>query len=262
MHGHVRLIVERRGDRRSVVRDLVQSPPLAVRRCHDGFYLVATAASPVGSDRVAVEVEVGPGAEAVVRTVGATIAYGGRGAVVDFRATVADGATLRWLPGPTIATVGCALEVRSVVEMAGDAEVVWREELLLGRHGEGPGRLSHRLRVDAGGCPLLRHDLAVGPGAPGWDGPAVLGDHRALGLSLAAGRAPAPPAGAGRGWATMPLEGPGTLTLAVAADHPSLLRRMARAGAPRDGREAPPTGCPVPDATPVAAGPTPGWPPR
>lgn len=262
MHGHVRLIVERRGDRRSVVRELVQSPPIAVRRCHDGFYLVATAASPVGTDRVSVEIEVGPGAEAVVRSVGATIAYRGRGAVVDVRATVADGATLRWLPGPTIATAGCALEVRSVVDMAGDAAVVWREELLLGRHGEGPGRLSHRLRVDVAGRPLLRHDLAVGPGASGWDGPAVLGDNRAVGLSLAAGRATAPPAGAGRGWTTMPLEGPGALTVALAADHPSLLRRMARAGAPRDGREAPPPGGPARAAALLAGGPTPGPPPR
>ena len=48
--------------------------------------------------------------------------------------------------------------------------------------------MSLRLDVDIDDHPLLRHQLELGPGVPGWDGPAVLGANRAVGLVLLAGR--------------------------------------------------------------------------
>ncbi|HVX22677.1 MAG TPA: urease accessory protein UreD [Acidimicrobiales bacterium] len=240
MDGGARLRVERGPGHHCRVRDLEEAPPVAIRRCGDTFYLVATAAGPIGTDRVSVRVEVGPGATAVVRTVGATIAYGGVDARLDVVAVVEEDATLHWLPGPLIATGPCSLGARSILAMAGTATVVWREEVVLGRHGEEPGRLRQRFRADLDGRPLLRHDLDLGPGAAGWDGPAVLGGHRAVGFHLVAGdgrplvAGDGRPAGApaeqtpavGDGWATLDLTGPGRLTMAVAADLATLRRRL------------------------------------
>ena len=85
-----------------------------------------------------------------------------------------------WLPEPLIAAARCRHTTLSTVDLDGAAELIWREELICGRHGEEPGdvRLSTVLRRD--GRPLHRSDVAVGPGAPGWDGPAGLGGARAL----------------------------------------------------------------------------------
>ena len=125
-----------------------------------------------------------------------------------------------------IASAGCSFSQRARVKLAAGAGLRWTEEVILGRHGEGPGRLSLRLDVDIDDHPLLRHQLELGPGVPGWDGPAVLGANRAVGLVLwagtgvAAGGAGAPPPGAGKNWAVcgMPLGGPGTLVSAVGPD--------------------------------------------
>jgi urease accessory protein len=84
---------------------------------------------------------------------------------------------------------------------------------------------------------LLRHGLEVGPAAPGWDGPAMLGASRAVGLVLTAGDGEhASGAAAGTGWAAMPLDGPGALVQAVAQDLPGLRQALAWAA---DGRAQP-----------------------
>lgn len=233
MLGRARLKVERRGDNRCVVRCLEDAPPVAIRRCQDAFYLVATAAGPIGTDRVAVDVELGDGACVVIRSLGATIAYAGSGARLDVSIVAGEEAALAWLPEPIIATARCDLEVRSSLQMAQSAQIIWREELVLGRLHEPGGRVRHRLRADICGEPLLRHDLEVGPGAPAWDGPAIVGSHRAIGMSLTAGpgsRSSADRSRSGPGWAAMPLDGPGVLAMAVADDLASLRRRLERAG--------------------------------
>lgn len=234
MLGRARLKVERRGGNRCVVRVLEDAPPVAIRRCQDAFYLVATAAGPIGTDRVGVDIEVGDGASAVVRSVGCTIAYAGSGARLEVSIVAGEDARVAWLPEPTIATSRCNLEIRTVLRIARTAHVVWHEELLLGRFHEPAGTVRHRLRADVGDEPLLRHDLGIGPGVPGWDGPAVLGSHRALGMHLSAGPGSRLPAGrprSGAGWASMALDGPGVLAVAVADDLASLRRRLLRAGA-------------------------------
>ena len=74
-------------------------------------------------------------------------------------------------------------------------------------------------RIDAtiAGRPLLRNLLTVGPGTPGWDGPAVIGNAGAAGSLLAAGpRLPAGPFPAtalGGSASILALAGPGALAL-------------------------------------------------
>lgn len=230
--------------------------PLAWRSTPDGVYLVGTAATPVGDDAVEIDVVVEAGATLVVRSAAATVAWSASGTEQAVTATVADGGMLDWRLQPLVATAGCRHRQQVGVRLEGTGALRWTEEILLGRCRERPGRLDLRLDVDLDGEALLRHQLTVGPGASGWDGPAVLGDHRAVGLILRAGRRsalvdtgpgesvpgearPGDPqrgddarvagAGVGEGWAVLELDGPAALVTAVAADLPTLRRAMQQA---------------------------------
>ncbi|MGW1103810.1 urease accessory protein UreD [Streptomyces sp. NPDC002540] len=73
----------------------------------------------------------------------------------------------------------------TVDSAAATVALVLRDEQILGRHGESSGTLTSRLTVHRAGRPLIDQQAAYGPGAPGgWDGPAVLGGHRAVGQLL------------------------------------------------------------------------------
>jgi urease accessory protein len=97
---------------------------------------------------------------------------------------VHDGGALHWLPEQLVAAAGCAHLAESRVELAAGARLTWRDEVICGRYGEAPGGAVVHTRVDYDGRPLLRQSLAVGPGAPGWAGPAVLGGAPATGSLL------------------------------------------------------------------------------
>lgn len=208
--------------------------PVAWRATPDAVYMVGTAASPVGHDDVRIDVSVEAGATLQVRSAAATVAWRGSGSAHHITAAVADNASLVWHPEPFIATAGCCHRQRARVRLEGRGRVRWVEELLLGRSGERPGALDLRLDVDVNGQPLLRHQLVVGPGAPAWGGPAVIGPSRCVGLVLqaGAGTTPCPPAahsGPGGSWAALELEGPGRLFLALAPDLPALRLALAAA---------------------------------
>lgn len=164
--------------------------PLALRRTRASgdearVMLVGAMSGPLGGDRLAVEAEVGEGARLHVGSAAATIALPGQAkgeARYDVRLDVSGGGELRWLPEQLISAQGSDLYVSSRVELRSGARLVFREEQVLGRVGEQPGRLTSRLTVRLDGRPLLDQELSCGPGAPGgWDGPAGLGGHRALG---------------------------------------------------------------------------------
>lgn len=164
--------------------------PLALRRIRaDGsearVLLVGAMSGPLGGDHFTVEAEVGERARLHVGSAAATIALPGQHkgeARYGVRLHVADGGELCWLPEQLISAGGSDLYVSSRIELDRGARLVFREEQVLGRVGEEPGRFSSRLAVRFGGRPLLDQELACGPGAPGgWDGPAVLAGFRALG---------------------------------------------------------------------------------
>jgi len=207
--------------------------PLLVRRTSpslaDGeveVHLVGGAAGPLGGDRLRIEVTVGPGARLCVRSVAASLALPGPDggtSTLDVHATVAAGGSLRWLPEPLIAARGCDHVTTSLVDLAGDAALTWREEVVCGRHGEDPGDALLASTVRVAGRTLLRQDLAVGPRASGWAGAAVLGGGRATGTLLIVDPVwtEKPPGAAvlGPGAARMPLAGgPAVLASAVGGD--------------------------------------------
>ncbi|MGX8904839.1 urease accessory protein UreD [Streptomyces netropsis] len=198
--------------------------------------LVGAMSAPLGGDLLGLTVEVADGAALRFSTTAATIALPGRTgapAAYDTRIHVGDGATLRWLPEQLISARGSDLRTTTRVELAPTARLVLREEQVLGRVGEAPGRLAARLTVRRAGRSLFDQELTYGPGAPGWDGGAVLGGHRAVGQLLVVDPAfeehPVRPRLLGATAALTPLAGPAVVVSAVAPDA-LRLRRLLDAG--------------------------------
>lgn len=199
MRAAARIVAEadsRGGTRLAVLRG--ESPLLPYRtgapagRCGGAtVHLVGGAAGPLRGDDLRLDVEVGPGARLDVRSAAAMLALPGRPGLpasrLEIRATVGAGATLRWQPEPLIAAAGCHHETLTFVEVAAGGTLIWRDDLVCGRFGETPGDVRTGLTVRYAGATLYRHELAVGPGAPGWSGAAVLGAARATGSVVLAG---------------------------------------------------------------------------
>ncbi|MFF9624153.1 urease accessory protein UreD [Streptomyces griseosporeus] len=213
--------------------------PLALRRTRGSgdearVVLVGAMSGPLGGDHFEVEAEADTGARLRVQSAAATLALPGQSkseARYDVRVRVADRAELCWLPEPLISVRGSDLRVRTEVDVAPGGRLVLREEQVLGRAGEEPGRLVSRLTVCAGGLCVLDQEVACGPGAPGgWDGPAVLAGHRAIGQIVVVrpefGERPVTARRIGDLCVVMPLAGPAALVSAVAADGLRLRRLL------------------------------------
>ncbi|GAA2285246.1 urease accessory protein UreD [Actinomadura luteofluorescens] len=195
-----------------------------------------TMSAPHNGDRLRIEAAVGPDADLHVISAAATVALPGRTpdhSVLDAALRVDDSARLHWLPEPVISATGSDLRQHTRIDLAGTARLVLSEQLILGRAHEPPGRLASRITVRRDGRTLLDQHNAYGPGAPGWDGPAVLAGNRAVGQLLVIDpdyqdRPPGThildgvPARA-HGVIT-PLAGPGVLLTAVAPDAGDLRR--------------------------------------
>ncbi|WP_329341767.1 urease accessory protein UreD [Streptomyces sp. NBC_00663] len=205
--------------------------PLALRRTRGSgaearVMLVGAMSGPLGGDHFTVEAGAEAGARLRVGSAAATIALPGQTkaeARYDVRLTVADGAELHWLPEQLISANGSELYVSTRVDVGAYGRLVLREEQVLGRAAEEPGRLSSRLVLRVGGRTVLDQELACGPGAPGgWDGPAVLAGQRAVGqLVVVRPEFAAEPVAArpiGDGAVVMPLAGPAVVVSAVASD--------------------------------------------
>ncbi|MFE7537376.1 urease accessory protein UreD [Streptomyces rhizosphaericola] len=234
VHATARLRAEPDGRGATALPLLESAGPLALRRTRSPLperarvTVVGAMSAPLNGDRLAIEAEAADGAHLTVDAAAATVALpgarpDGEPSTYDVRLTVGERATLHWLPEQLVSAHGSDLRQTTRVELAPTARLLVREEQILGRHGEPPGTLTTRLTVHRAGRPLLDQQLAYGPGAPGgWDGPAVLGGHRAVGQLLLADASfedasPAPRL-LGPTAALTPLAGPAVLVTAVAPD--------------------------------------------
>ncbi|HEY8548174.1 MAG TPA: urease accessory protein UreD [Acidimicrobiales bacterium] len=212
--------------------DVRSEVPLTLRWADGCLYVVGSGFAPLGGDDLALDVVVEPGATLTVRTVAASIAQpDATGAPSRFSVTarVGEGATLRWLPEPGVAARGAVHRAEATVELAAGAELVWREEVVLGRHGEPGGRWCSSVDVrTAAGDPILVQTTEHG--GPHWSSPAVAAGARAAGSVLLVGPdAPIRPHtyrdGPAR-LAVLPLAHPGAALVAALAPDARTLRHL------------------------------------
>ncbi|NUR69478.1 MAG: urease accessory protein UreD [Hamadaea sp.] len=222
----------------TVLTELRGDSPLLLRRTHDEdgivtVHLVGGAAGPLGGDELRLDVVVGSGAALRLRSVAASIALPGRAAAPSqftVTARVASGGSLQWLPEPTVAAARCRHNAYASIDVAEEADLLWRDELICGRYAETPGSLTMSTSVAYAGAPLLRQCLRVGPDADGWAGPAVLGAAKATGslLQVHPGISAGGPIVLGPTAVRTPLRGPATLTTVVADDAHALRAYLGR----------------------------------
>lgn len=150
--------------------------------------LVPDGAMLLAGDDVRVEVEVGEGASLTLVEPAGTVAYdmdGGR-ASWSVQVTLAAGAGLVWAGEPFVVSAGADVTRHTQVTLGRDARLALRETLVLGRHGERPGRVSTTWSAHQDdGRPLLVEslDLDASSLAPG-----ILGPHRVLASVTVLGR--------------------------------------------------------------------------
>jgi urease accessory protein len=175
----------RRG--RTVLVSRHQRGPLTVQRpfypeattvCHT--YVLHPPAGIVGGDDLRMTFALESGAHGLVTTPAATRWYFSRGieAQIDQRATLADGATLEWLPQETLLFAGAHARLATRIELQGSARFCGWEILGLGRPACGEafldGRIDFRFDLFRDGQPLLLERLrGDARGVPGLRGHAA-----------------------------------------------------------------------------------------
>jgi urease accessory protein len=210
------VVASRDAGGRTRVTRLRSDGPLALRESGGAVYLVGAGAGPLGGDDLELTIEVGPGACLDIRSAAASLVLPGRGVSrLAVRAEVGAGARLVFTPEPSIAAAGCDHRSLAWVRLDEGAELVWREEIVLGRHGERPGRYVSRFDVTSCGFPLLHHELRVDEDAPST---AVLGSARTVGTVLLAGKDLTAEPYATEGLSVLPLARSGVLVTALAND--------------------------------------------
>ncbi|MBM7520412.1 urease accessory protein UreD [Nocardioides nitrophenolicus] len=167
--------------------------------------LVPEGALLLAGDRVEVDLAVDAGARLDVIEPGGTVAFDMRGgrAAWDVRIALGRGAVLTWAGEPFVVAAGAAVARSLRVRLRDGAVLALRESLVLGRHGEEPGRVHQATEVVTGAGPVLVEDLTF----DALTAPALLGGHRVMSSVLLVGAPPSAPAGPDR----FDLEGGGTL---------------------------------------------------
>jgi urease accessory protein len=142
--------------------------------------LVPEQAVLLAGDRVTVRVRVAAGASLEIVEPGGTVAYAmrGRSAAWDVEVEVEDRGRLVWHGEPFVVAEGADVTRSLRADLAADAVLSLRETLVLGRTGEGPGRLRTRGEVRRGGVPVLVEEL---------DSTVGLGGHRVMDQLLRVG---------------------------------------------------------------------------
>jgi urease accessory protein len=163
--------------------ELRSDPPLVLRATPGAVYLIGGAAGPLGGDDLTLDVVVADRSHLSVRSGAASYALPSpvpRPSRLASQVAVGAGGRLHWRPEPLVSVAGSEHGIDTDIALASDAALVWWDEMVLGRFGEPGGRLRTRLRVDRAGAPLVRHQLDLGPGAPGWAGPGAQGPVRVV----------------------------------------------------------------------------------
>lgn len=188
MKARARIVARLQEDGTTRLATLAGETPLLLRRTPhpDGLdtaqiHLLGGAAGPIGGDDLAYRVDVGPGAKVTVRSVAASLALpgpGGAQSTLTYDVQVGGEGRLEWVPEPLIAVRGANHAVQANLDVAADGELLWREDVVLGREDEETGSVRSRLRISRAGRVVFDHEFAVGPRYPGSLGPAGTAGYR------------------------------------------------------------------------------------
>jgi urease accessory protein len=146
-----------------------------------------------GGDRLAIDVEVGPDAQALLTTPGAGKWYRSAGAPAEQIVTlkIGRGATLEWLPQESIVFAGALARMRTTVELEDGASYLGIETLCLGRRASGEtfsrGQIQLATDIRIAGTPLWRERGRLDGGSPLLDSPIGLAGFSVCCTVLAAG---------------------------------------------------------------------------
>ncbi|WP_193105047.1 urease accessory protein UreD [Brachybacterium sp. FME24] len=192
----------------------------------------ASAAGPVGGDTYLLDIHVREGSTLLIRDVGATLVLPGPHGESSrwvTRLRVEEGATCVWVPEPVIAAAGCRHHHVIDADLAPGARLLYREELVLGRHREEAGSLSAHLSVRRGGQASVVQQIDLGPAAVGAGASSVFGPNRALGnvIVVDPDGAPGPAAAAPDAASAVMRQDPACVQItAVGQDVPELRNRL------------------------------------
>ena len=170
--------------------------PRLIDRGEDSARVALAAAGMLllGGDRVDIDIVVGAGCRLDLDDVGGTVAYPTRGIPSEWsvNVSIAANGVLRWHSLPFVVAQGADVRRRTSISLQPGARALFRETLVLGRHGEIGGCVRSELDVtDAVGavlCETLDIDGSVRE-------PGVLGDARVLDAVIAVGYRPPPAPG-------------------------------------------------------------------
>ena len=203
MKARARIVARTQQDGTTRLVTLAGETPLLLRRTGhpDGLdtariQLFGGTAGPIGGDDLAYRVDVGPGARVEVGSGAPSVALpgpGGAQSTLSFDVQVGAGGRLAWTTEPLIAVRGANHAVHARIEVAEDAELLWREDVVLGREDEESGSVRSRLRIARGGRVVFDHEFAVGPRYPGSLGPAGAAGYRRVTLTAEFGKGEARP---------------------------------------------------------------------
>jgi urease accessory protein UreH len=106
VHAELAIGLHRAGDGSVVARGALAVAPFWCRWDGATLWIVGSAATPVGEDDITIDLQVGEGVSATVRSVAASVVYAarGEGTRMTTRLHVAAGASLTWQPEPVIVT--------------------------------------------------------------------------------------------------------------------------------------------------------------
>ena len=149
--------------------------------------LVAAGALLLGGDAVELRIAVGEDCTLELEDIGGTVAYDGRGQRASWtsRIEIGDRGICTWHGLPFVVADGADVDRRTVAEFGGDAALLLRETIVLGRAGEAGGSVLARIEIAVQGRPVLVESLDLAGYAPV---PGVLGPDRVLDSLLLFGR--------------------------------------------------------------------------
>ncbi len=224
MRAELAIGLEQAGDGSVVARGALAVPPFWCRWDGSTLWLVGSAATPVGDDDITLDLRVGAGARAAVRSVAAMLVYAARGSGTRLttRLHVGPGATLEWQPEPVIVTSRAVHRAATVVDVAAGGALVADELVVLGRSGEDAGRYVGSVELRRGGVPvsLTSFDTAT----PGWSGPGGTAGAKVVGTRVLVdpldevGAAPGAVAPVDASTVVLHPDGGGALVTTLAAD--------------------------------------------